>query len=77
MVNFGNQSNFEIFVGQPFMHQLRLIQNWGYNYIYLCHAHAITQEDLKDHSYKDVINTPIWDMVSTIANEDSIPSWLI
>ena len=33
--------------------------------------------DLKDHSYKDGINTPIWDMVSTVANEDLVPSWLI
>ena len=33
--------------------------------------------DLKDHSYKDVLNTPVKDMISTIANEDSIPSWLV
>ena len=33
--------------------------------------------DLKDHSYKDVINTLVRDMVSIVANEDSVTSWLI
>ena len=59
------------------MQQLKLIQDWSYNYIYLCCDHASTQMDLKHHSYKDVINTFMQDMVSIVANEDSIPSWLI
>ena len=32
---------------------------------------------MQDHSYKDVLNTPIKDMVSTIGQEDSVPSWLV
>ena len=47
-----------------------MIQDWVYNYIYLHHEHAITEVDLKDHSYKDVINTSVWNMVSRIANQD-------
>ena len=32
---------------------------------------------MRDHSYKDVLNTPVRDMVSTIGQEDTIPSWLV
>ena len=54
-----------------------MIQDWGYNYIYLCHAHATTCIDLKDHSYKDVAHTPVRDMISTAEPEDSVPSWIV
>ena len=54
-----------------------MIQDWGYNYIYLHHPNATTKIDLCNHSYKDTVNTPVRDMVSTIAHEDLVPSWLI
>ena len=54
-----------------------MIQDWGYNYIYLCQPSTTTRIDLRDHSYKDVFNTPVKDMVSTIGQEDSVPSWLV
>ena len=54
-----------------------MIQDWGYNYIYLCHPNAMTQSDMRDHSYKDVVHTPIMDMVSNARIEDSVPSWLV
>ena len=59
------------------MRQLKLIQDWGYNYIYVQHPNGTNRIDLKDHSYKDVVNTPLRDMVSTIAHEDLVPSWLV
>ena len=59
------------------MRQLKMIQDWGYNYIYLRHPNATTRIDLRDHSYKDVLNTPVRDMVSTIAPEESVPLWLV
>ena len=37
----------------------------------------MTRFDLQDHSYKEVVNTPVRDMVSTIVHEDSVPSWLV
>ena len=54
-----------------------MIQDWGYNYIYLHHPNATTRIDLRDHSYKDVVTTPVRGMVSIVAHEDSIPSWLV
>ena len=33
--------------------------------------------DLQDHSCKDVVNTPMRDMVSTLSHEDSMPLWLV
>ena len=77
MVDFGKKPNYEIILGCPFMRQLKMIQDWGYNYIYLRHAHATTCIDLKDHSYKDVAHTPIRDMISTKELEDSVPSWSV
>lgn len=35
MVDFGKKPNYEIILGRPFMRQLKMIQDWGYNYIYL------------------------------------------
>ena len=54
-----------------------MIWDWGYNYICLRHPNATTRIDLRDHSYKDVVNTLVRDMISTIAHEDSISSWLV
>ena len=77
VVNFGKKPNYEIILGCPFMRQVKIVQDWGYNYIYLCHPNATTKIDLRDHSYKDVVNTPVRDMVSFVAHEDSAPSWLV
>ena len=41
------------------MCQLRMIQDWGYNYLYLHHEMAITRVNLKNHSYRDVMHTPV------------------
>ncbi|MCO5554904.1 hypothetical protein L7F22_008442 [Adiantum nelumboides] len=77
VVDFGEKPNYKIILGCPFMRKLKMIQDWGYNYLYLRHPNVLTRVDLKHHSYKDVVNTPVRDLVSTVANEDSIPSWLI
>ena len=35
VVDFGKSPNYDIILGQPFMQQLKMIQDWGFNYIYL------------------------------------------
>lgn len=35
IVDFGKGTNYEVILGQPFMRQLQMIQDWGYNYLYL------------------------------------------
>ena len=35
VVNFGKSPNYDIFLGRPFMRHLKMIQDWGFNYIYL------------------------------------------
>ena len=78
VVDFGSRKpNYEIILDRPFMRQLKMIQDWGYNYIYLRQPSAMTRIDLRDHSFKDVVNTPVKDMVSTIAQDESVRSWLV
>jgi len=77
VVDFGSEPNFELILGRPFMRQFRVIQDWGYNYLYLRQAGATTRVDLRNHSYKDVMGTLVRDMVSTVGQENSIPSWLV
>ena len=77
VVDFGKEPNYEIILGRPFMRQMKMIQDWGYNYIYLCQPNATTYISLKDHSYKDVNYTPVRDMVSVIEKNDFLPSWLV
>lgn len=57
------------------MRQLKMIQDWGFNYIYLCQA--ITRINLADHSYKDVARTPIEDFKSaTLSKKSTKPYWV-
>ena len=35
IVDFGKNPNYDIILGRPFMIHLKLIQDWGFNYIYL------------------------------------------
>ena len=58
VVDFGKNPNYEIILGRPFMRQLKMIQDWGFNYIYLKQPQAITRINLGDHSYRDVAETP-------------------
>lgn len=69
VVAFGTKPNYKIILGRPFMRQLKMIQDWGYNYIYLRQPNATNQIDLQDHSFCDVKNTPIKDFeTSTIGD---------
>ena len=77
VVDFGKEPNYEIILGRPFMRQMKMIQEWGYNFIYLRQPSATTHISLKDHSYKDVNYTLIRDMVSVVERIDSLPSWLV
>ena len=77
VVDFGKKANDEIILCHSFICQLKMIQDWGYNYIYLHHPNATTRNDLCNHSYKDMVNTPMRDMVSTLAHEDLVSSWLV
>ena len=36
-----------------------MVQDWGYNYLYLCNESAITRVNLKDHSHRDVTRMPM------------------
>ena len=58
VVDFGKSPNYDIILGRPFMHQLKMVQDWGFNYLYLRQESAITWVNLKDHSYRDVAKTP-------------------
>ncbi len=33
IADFGRDPNYEIILGRPFMRQLLVIQDWGYNYL--------------------------------------------
>jgi len=35
-----------------------MIQDWGFDYLYLHHEQVIMRVNLKDHSYRDVTHSP-------------------
>ena len=74
VVDFGKKIAYDIIIGRPFMRQIRLIQDWGSNYLYLQHANAITRASTIDHSYKDVQETPIREYDSTTSHSKP-PAW--
>ena len=53
-----------------------MVQDWGYNYIYLRNKSAITRVNLKDHSHRDVTRMPMEEFdsasleLSDSSNED-------
>ena len=59
IVDFGKSSNYDIILGRPFMQQLKMIQDWGFNYIYLRQPQAVMRINLGNHSYRDVARTPV------------------
>ena len=62
VVDFGKEPNYEIILGRPFMRQMKMIQDWGYDFIHLHQLSTTTCIIEKDHSYKDVNYIPIRDM---------------
>ena len=59
IVDFGQEVNYEMILGQTFMRQFSMVQDWGYDYIYLRHESAITKVNLRHHSYRDVTHMPM------------------
>ena len=58
------------------MRHLKLIQDLGFNYIYLQQNEAITRINLLYHSYRDVARTPIEDYeLATLITISSQHSW--
>ena len=59
VVDFGTKNNYDVILGRPFMRQMKMLQDWGYNYIYLRHLGNTTRITLLNHSYRDVNKTPV------------------
>ncbi|RYA83494.1 hypothetical protein DD594_27250, partial [Enterobacter cloacae complex sp. 4DZ1-17B1] len=65
-----------IILGRPFMRQLKMVQDWGYDHIYLRYLEATTRINLKDHSYRDVTRAPMEEFDSAIVVGSELPAWL-
>ena len=77
VVDFGKHPNYDIILGRPFMRQLKMIQDWGFNYIYLRQQEAITCINLIDHSHRYVARTPIKEFESATMTEKSSKPLLV
>ena len=51
VVDFGQDPNYNVILGRPFMRQLKIIQDWGFNYIYIWQDTSITRVNMRDHSF--------------------------
>ena len=69
IVDFGRNTNYEVILGRPFMRQFRMIQDWGYNYLYLRHKSVVTQVNLRNHRYRDVTKSPVEEFDSGSSDE--------
>ena len=47
------------------MRQMLVVQDWGYNCLYLRHKNAIVRVNLDNHTYRDVTKSPIEDVDTT------------
>ena len=77
VVDFEKNPNYDIILGRPFMRQLKMIQDWGFNFIYLRQPQAISRINLGNHTYRDVAKTPVEDFErATAIEKSSRPSWV-
>ncbi|MCO5593602.1 hypothetical protein L7F22_047617 [Adiantum nelumboides] len=76
VVDFGKTKTFDVILGQPFMRQLKMIQDWGYDQIYLRHKKLVTKINMKDHSYRDVAKIPMQEFNTTTINGKEVPAWM-
>ena len=54
------------------MRQLKMVQDWGFDYIYLRHMENVTRINLRDHSYRDVNRMPVEDFDSATGEESEV-----
>ena len=59
IVDFGRDPNYKVTLGRPFMRQMLVVQDWGYNYLYLRHDGVTTRVNLSTHEFRDVAKLPI------------------
>ena len=45
-----------------------VLQDWGYDYLYLRHEDVTTRVSLKDHTFRDVTHTPVDEFESATSN---------
>ena len=53
IVNFGQDPSYEVILGRPFMRQLMILEDWGFDYLYLKHEDVTTHVNLKDRTHTD------------------------
>ena len=66
VVDFTQETNYDVILGQPFMRQMLLFQDWGYNRLYLCYRDSIVKINLDDHTYRDVTRMLVEDFESSL-----------
>ena len=65
VVDFKQETNYEVILGRTFMCQMLVVQDWGYNHVYFFHGNNNIRINLDNHSYRDVTKTPIEDVDTT------------
>ena len=75
VIDFGQNPNYNVILGRTFTRQLKMIQDWGFDYIYLWQDTSITRVNMRNHSFKDVAKTPIEDFESATTSYVK-PSWI-
>ena len=63
--DFGKNANYKVILGRACMQQFRMVQDWGYNYLYLGHEIAIARVNLQNHSHRDITHLSMEDFDST------------
>ena len=51
------------------MRQMLVVQDWGYNYLYLRHGGVTTRVNLSTHEFRDVAKLPVTDFESATTSK--------
>ena len=75
IVDFGLKSTYDIILSRPFMRQLKMIQGWGSNHIYLKGKQGATRVEIVDHSYQGVAKIPLVDYDTHTSSNSKLSAW--
>ena len=75
VVDFGTKLSYDIILGRPFMRQLKVIQDWGSNHIYLRKQGATVRMNTLSHSFQDIARIPLVELDTQTSKNSDMPAW--
>ena len=69
IIDFGIDPNYKVILYDRSWRQMLVVQDWGYNYLYLRHDGVTAHVNLSTHEFRDIAKLPIADFESATTSK--------